>query len=424
MLESLLELDTNLFLYLNNLGSSTWDKFWLITTNKWSSLPIYFSLAFLLQRKIGWIKTLNIMIFILLLIFFSDQFANILKYGLKRVRPCNLDINARFLANCGRYGYPSAHALNSMGIAIFVGKLLRPYFKKLIYFLIVWSILLGYSRIYVGVHYPIDVLTGFSLGVIFGNLLYYYFNKWSNYVQQINTEAKELDSIYGPRAISFLKYNRPIVLALILVGSILYFRTEIYPETFVYEDTIYEFYFEVLAVSLSLIGLGLRTYAQLLSQRKNLLIVEEEDSLYPNQENNRLRNYYILGTYFLILGPLLWTTHFSFILIASILFWLGMLWLIYCPKCRALQVKTSPLRTDLNNNEKLNYLDFIKTFLIQERREILSIGLLFLFIHAVGEIVHAETSKDFNAYIFIFFALGLINYFFLAPRLKEKTQSI
>lgn len=418
MLQSLLEIDTELFLYLNNLGSSTWDKFWLITTDKWSSLPIYLLLAFLLQRKIGWMKTINIMIFILFLIFFSDQFANVLKYGLKRMRPCNLDLEARFLAGCGRYGYPSAHALNSMGVAIFVGRLLKPYFKRLIYILVFWSLLLGYSRIYVGVHYPIDVLTGFTLGIVFGNLLYYYFTKWSNYIERINTEIKEIDNVYGPRAIRFFKYNRPIVLALVLVGSILYFRTEIYPETFVYEDTIYEFYFEVLAVSLSLIGLGLRTYAQLRSQRESLILIEEEDSLYPLQENKRRRNYYVIGTYFLVLGPLLWTTHLSFILIASSLFWAAMLWLVYCPKCRGIRNNAKESIT-----KKFCYIEFIKTFLIRQRREILILGFVFLFIHAVGEIVHSDSSRDFNSYVFVFFALALINYFFLAPKLREKSHT-
>ena len=75
----------------------------------------------------------------------------------------------RFIApRCGRYGFFSGHASNSMAVAIFAGLLLKPYYKNLIFILLVWSSIVAYSRIYVGVHYPLDILCGATFGMLSG----------------------------------------------------------------------------------------------------------------------------------------------------------------------------------------------------------------------------------------------------------------
>ena len=92
-----------------------------------------------------------------------------------RLRPCYdmPDLVRLVKDSCGgKGGYFSAHAANTMALAIFMGKVLKPYFKYSIILLFSWAFLVGYSRIYIGVHYPGDVLTGFIFGILMAFLMY------------------------------------------------------------------------------------------------------------------------------------------------------------------------------------------------------------------------------------------------------------
>lgn len=175
MLEELLHYDKELFLLLNNLGSTPWDAFWLFVTNKWSSVPVYLILAFLCYRSYGLKKTVLVLVFIAFLITASDQLANVFKFGFKRLRPCydeELSGLVRLVKeSCGgTYGYFSAHASNSFSVAFFFTFLLKNKYKYVGYILVFWACLVAYSRIYIGVHFPLDVLTGAIIGFIFSAL--------------------------------------------------------------------------------------------------------------------------------------------------------------------------------------------------------------------------------------------------------------
>ncbi len=177
MLEHLLEFDTELFLYLNRLGTPTWDAMWLVITNEFTFAPLYAILLVLIFRAYG-IKPLFITIVVIAaMITFTDQITNLFKDGFMRPRPCRVPelyaegmryINER----CGKYGFFSGHASNSMAAAVFGGLLLRPYFKYLVYLLLFWSFIVAYSRIYVGVHYPIDIICGMAFGALAGYTFY------------------------------------------------------------------------------------------------------------------------------------------------------------------------------------------------------------------------------------------------------------
>ena len=91
MLEQLLDLDTELFVYLNGLGSERWDWLWLIITDKLTFIPLYGILLFLVFKKYGWQKGLVIVLFIAALITFTDQMTNVVKRSVLRFRPCACD---------------------------------------------------------------------------------------------------------------------------------------------------------------------------------------------------------------------------------------------------------------------------------------------------------------------------------------------
>lgn len=186
MLDQLVHLDTELFVYLNGLGTESWDAFWMFYTTKFNWVPFYALLLFLMYKRINNTQVFILtIVLIIAMIAFTDQITNLFKKVLvMRLRPCyNTEINdiIRLVkSSCGgKYGYFSGHSSNSMAVAIFTGLMLRSKFKYILYVLIVWSLAMGYSRIYVGVHYPLDVLSGLLFGAFSGYVFYKLFAYFS-----------------------------------------------------------------------------------------------------------------------------------------------------------------------------------------------------------------------------------------------------
>lgn len=192
MLEQLLEFDTNLFLALNSSGTSVfWDKFWIIYTTKFYWIPFYAVLLYFMFKKFNAKTFVLTLAVIALMITFTDQVTNLFKNGIKRPRPCYVEdlegLMVLVKSYCGyAYGYFSGHSSNSMAVAIFSGLILKHKYKYVIYALMVWAIFMGYSRIYIGVHYPLDVLSG----ALFGGLSGYLFYKLNNYLHSRFTLVK------------------------------------------------------------------------------------------------------------------------------------------------------------------------------------------------------------------------------------------
>ena len=174
MLEKLLSLDTDLLLFLNGLGSPAYDGLWLFITKQSNWIPLFLLLLYVIFKKLGAKQTLYLLLFVALLVTFTDQMTNVFKNGFQRLRPCNNpEINTvlRVVQVRRSFSFFSGHASNSMAVATLLYFTLRSYFK---YFglIFIWPFIFAYSRIYIGLHYPLDILTGYLFGAIFGFLMF------------------------------------------------------------------------------------------------------------------------------------------------------------------------------------------------------------------------------------------------------------
>jgi undecaprenyl-diphosphatase len=174
MLKKILSLDTELFIYLNSLGSETYDGLWLFITKQVNWIPLFLVLLYVIFKKIGIKQTLYLLLFVAILITITDQTTNLFKNGFQRLRPCNNpDINTfiRVVKKSNSFSFFSGHAANTMAVATF---LFFNFKHKIKYFglLFLWPLIFAYSRIYLGLHYPIDILTGYLFGFIFGFLMF------------------------------------------------------------------------------------------------------------------------------------------------------------------------------------------------------------------------------------------------------------
>lgn len=173
-MESIQNLDQQFFIFLNNLGNSTWDGFWVVMTNQWMSIPVYILLSWLILRKTGFKSTFVSMTFIFFMVVAVYGLSHLVKYGVARPRPCTMGFDMRFPLHedCGDYGFFSTHASVGMALMLFIGLILKPYYKYILWPLMTWLTLFCYSRIYVGKHYPGDIIVGLLVGLIFGVLFY------------------------------------------------------------------------------------------------------------------------------------------------------------------------------------------------------------------------------------------------------------
>ena len=174
LLDKIIHFDKALFIYLNGLGNEKWDGFWMIATNQFSWIPLFLFFLLLIYKSYGWKKLLLYLVIIALLVTFSDQFVNFIKNFFERLRP-NRDPSVmqviRIVKNSADFSFVSGHATSSMAVTLFLYLTLKNYYKYALLFFI-WPLVFAYSRIYVGVHFPIDIICGALLGTLIGTLFY------------------------------------------------------------------------------------------------------------------------------------------------------------------------------------------------------------------------------------------------------------
>ena len=179
-IDTLNSLDQEMILFLNGLGTPLWDRFWLFVTNKWGAIPLYAWLCWLCYKHHSLKRFFFILLCVAVMIALTDQLSNLFKVQFHRLRPCHnplINGQLRFTRCGGQFGYFSAHAANTFALAMFLGQVLRPLYPRLLIILLLWAAVVSYSRIYLGVHYPFDVLTGLSIGLAIGYGMYLCYKK-------------------------------------------------------------------------------------------------------------------------------------------------------------------------------------------------------------------------------------------------------
>lgn len=174
LLDKIIQFDRELMVQLNGLGSESWDQFWILATNQMSWIPLYLIFFYLIFSLLGWKKGLALVLLTAVLITFSDQFTVFLKDSFERLRPNNdpaVNSMIRILKNNKSFSFVSGHATTSMAVSMLMFLTLRKSFPHTWLFFI-WPLIFAYSRIYIGVHFPMDVLCGALLGAGIGFAFY------------------------------------------------------------------------------------------------------------------------------------------------------------------------------------------------------------------------------------------------------------
>lgn len=176
-MEALSTIDSDLFLFLNGLHADWMDGVMVLITQMWVWLPLYLLLIYWTVKQYGK-RCWWIFLALALVVLCSDQLsAHVCKPLFQRLRPCyNTDLQGlihlpKGMAG-GQYGFVSSHAANTFAIAAFLTAALRKKYKWMGIALYLWAFISSYSRIYIGYHYPGDILCGAVLGILVGLTLW------------------------------------------------------------------------------------------------------------------------------------------------------------------------------------------------------------------------------------------------------------
>lgn len=177
MIEFLNRLDTDIFLAINGPHSTFFDTFMVLFTGRFIWIPMYVTVAWVLFYYRRWPAALTYLAMLALAILLTDQTcATLIRPVVERLRPSNISSVISHLTYIvgdyrgGNYGFPSCHAANSFALAVFISLFVRRWRFSVI--ILAWALVNSYSRIYLGVHYPGDLIVGGLIGSGFGALCY------------------------------------------------------------------------------------------------------------------------------------------------------------------------------------------------------------------------------------------------------------
>lgn len=169
-------MDETLLLLVNGWHSAYWDEFMWMLTYRFTWIPLYIAIAYAVVRTVGWKRGLLFVACVGLTTLIADQVgSHVIRPWAERLRPSNLDNPLSAMIHIvhdyrgAPYGMPSCHAANTVGLLTIVCWQFRN--RLLTSMLMLWMLSQIYSRMYLGVHYPTDLLVGAFIGVCSGTLM-------------------------------------------------------------------------------------------------------------------------------------------------------------------------------------------------------------------------------------------------------------
>lgn len=234
-IQQLIELDKHILMQLNGSDSLFWDGFMYIVTDTKTWIPAAIALLYVIFKNNNLKQGLFILLLIALVVTLADQTSSgICKPLFERYRPTkdpefmNMVNTVNNYRAGGLYGFISSHAANTFAVAMFISLLVRN--AKLSFMMFLWAFIPTYSRVYLGVHYPGDILFGITDGLLSGSVVYLlykfisnkYFFKSRLISAQYTTSGYDVKSINVVVLVLLLTYFFAIVYGMIL-SKLLYF---------------------------------------------------------------------------------------------------------------------------------------------------------------------------------------------------------
>jgi len=218
MVEKILVYERDLFFMLNGSDSPFLDRFMWIFSGKTVWLPLAAFILIVLLYKKKWKESILILLAIVLVVTFCDQFAShVCKPIFTRFRPTHhpdfMDqVKTVFGYRGGRYGFISSHAANAFGFATYMSLLFR--YRLFTWTIFLWAVLTAYTRVYLGVHFISDIVPGAIAGVFFGWLVYWLYVKVHPVVTGSNGEVSAIYSDKRKRVIVYAIFITTLLIAI------------------------------------------------------------------------------------------------------------------------------------------------------------------------------------------------------------------
>ncbi|MGM0376466.1 MAG: phosphatase PAP2 family protein [Bacteroidota bacterium] len=223
-MEALLELDRNLLLFFNEFSSPLFDNFFWVITSVMIWVPMYAAILYVIVKEQGMKAIITILALVLMVTLCDQISANVFKDGFERLRPSREAANEGLLNiingyRGGMHGFVSSHATNSFGLAVLSSLLFR--YRWYTVFIMFWAVLNSYSRVYMGVHYPGDILGGLILGALIGWFVYWLYKKVAVHFMPLHDEMPPYGERrpFSPQSIRNVILTGLVTIIVILISS-------------------------------------------------------------------------------------------------------------------------------------------------------------------------------------------------------------